>query len=800
MFLAVVIGAAGIQLFLAWAAVGQTWNGVPGGNWGTASNWTPATIPNSSSATATFNAVNQAVSAVLLGGPFTVGTLNLNNHVSGGFFFEEGTLQLAGQATINVQSHDFAPPDFDASATINIQSNATVNTVFADSTLSIASAITDNGGGFSLTKTGPGMLTLEGTNNYSGGTTILDGTLQLGDDGTTGSILGNVIDNGVLVISRFGTYTFAGNISGTGALQQLSAQTTILTGTNTYTGGTTISDGTLQLGDGGTSGSILGNVIDDGVLAINRSDTYTFAGNMSGPGALQQLGTGTTILTGTNTYTGGTTISAGTLQLGDGGTAGSIVGTVINNATLVFDRSNTVTFGGVISGGGNLAQIGPGTTILTGNNTYSGGTMIRAGTLQIGNSGMTGSITGNVNVNNNGTLAFDRSNAVTFGGVISGTGSVQDLGGGILTLTGNNSYSGGTTIATGGTLQVGAGGSVGSIVGNVTNSGVFAFDRSDAATFAGVISGTGSVQDLGGGTLTLIGSNTYAGGTVLNNGTLIVGATNALGAGPVSVNNLSLLQINPGVTITNPVAINNGGSLINGGTIQVSAAPGPVAAVTTSGGATIANRSGGMITGFGLIAIQSSNGTATITNSGVISGTVGIAFSNGGTVTNNLGATISGSSGIAIASSGGSTNLSNAGIINGNVTLGNGANTVQLFSGSHISGSLNLGPSAGSSLILDGSSNQTYSHAVTGSTFNAGSLTKQGSGNWLIDVAMNAPVSTNVLAGVLEVNGSLQSPLVTVQAGATLKGTGNIIGNITNAGTLSPGNSPGTLTVNGNQR
>ena len=798
-FLAVVIGAAGIQLFLAGAAVGQTWNGAPGGNWGTASQWTPATIPNSSSATATFNAVNTVVSAVLLGGPFTVGTLNLNNDVSGGFFFEQGTLQLAGQATINVQSHDFAPPDFDSTAGIVLQANATINTVFADSTLSISSAITDTGGGFSLTKTGPGTLTLEGTNNYSGGTTISAGTLQLGNDGTTGSILGNVIDNGVLVISRFGTYTFAGNISGTGALQQNSAQTTILTGTNTYTGGTTIIDGTLQLGDGGTSGSIQGNVIDHGVLAINRSDTYTFAGNISGNGALQQLGTGTTILTGINTYTGGTTVSAGTLQLGDGGATGSILGNVINNVTLVFDRSNTVTFGGVISGSGNLAQIGPGTTILTGDNTYSGGTMISAGALQVGNSGTIGSIAGNVTVNNKAMLAFDRSNPVTFSGVISGTGSVQDLGGGILTLTGNNIYSGGTTIATGGTLQVGASGTVGSIVGNVTNNGILAFDRSDAVIFGGVISGAGIVQDLGGGTLTLTASNTYSGGTASDNGTLIVAATNALGTGPVSVNGPTLLQVNSGLTIANSIAINNGGTLVNGGTIQVSAVVGgPAAAVATSGGATITNQSGGLITTGGLIAIQTMSGSATITNSGVISGNEGIALSNGGIITNNAGGTISGTNGTAIAGSGGSTNLSSAGVINGNVILGNGANTVQLFSGSRITGTLNLGTSSGSNLILDGSGNQTYSQAVTGATINAGSLTKQGSGNWFIDVAMNASVSTNVLAGVLTVEGSLNSPLITVQTGGMLKGTGVIFGNVLNVGTLAPGNSPGTLTINGN--
>ena len=118
-------------------------------------------------------------------------------------------------------------------------------------------------------------------------------------------------------------------------------------GRYSYTGGTTISAGTLQLGNGGTSGSILGdvgNVADNGILAFDRSDTTTFTRVISGLGSVTQIGTGTTILTGTNTYTGGTTISAGTLQLGNGGTTGSIVGDVIDNGALTFDLSDAASW------------------------------------------------------------------------------------------------------------------------------------------------------------------------------------------------------------------------------------------------------------------------------------------------------------------------------------------------------------------------------------------------------------------------------------------------------------------------
>jgi autotransporter-associated beta strand protein len=112
------------------------------------------------------------------------------------------------------------------------------------------------------------------------------------------------------------------------------------------------------------------------VLAFNRSDANTFAGAISGTGSVSQIGTGTTILTGDSTYTGGTTISAGTLQLGNGGTTGSIIGDVANSGVLAFNRSDTNTFAGAISGTGSVSQIGTGTTILTGDSTYTGGTTI----------------------------------------------------------------------------------------------------------------------------------------------------------------------------------------------------------------------------------------------------------------------------------------------------------------------------------------------------------------------------------------------------------------------------------------
>src|SRR6202035_2217084 len=122
------------------------------------------------------------------------------------------------------------------------------------------------------------------------------------------------------------------------------------TGDSTYTGGTTISAGTLQLGSGGTTGSVAGNIVNNAALTVNRSNALTYAGVISGTGSLTKSGAGTLTLTGDSTYTGGTTISAGTLQLGNAGTTGSVTGNIVNNAALTFNRSNALTYAGVISG------------------------------------------------------------------------------------------------------------------------------------------------------------------------------------------------------------------------------------------------------------------------------------------------------------------------------------------------------------------------------------------------------------------------------------------------------------------
>ena len=201
--------------------------------------------------------------------------------------------------------------------------------------------------------------------------------------------------------------SFGGAITGTGSLTKSTAGTLVLSGTNSYGGATNINSGTLQAGAADTlfassahtvsAGAALdlnnfnqtigslagaGNVtLGSATLTAGGDNTSTtFSGVISGGGGLAKTGTGTVTLTGANSYSGGTTVSAGTLQ----GNTASLQGNIVNNAAVTFDQATTGTYAGSMSGSGSLTKQNAGTLILTGTNSYSGGTTVSAGTLQAG--------------------------------------------------------------------------------------------------------------------------------------------------------------------------------------------------------------------------------------------------------------------------------------------------------------------------------------------------------------------------------------------------------------------------------
>ncbi|WP_145531675.1 autotransporter outer membrane beta-barrel domain-containing protein [Yersinia kristensenii] len=473
----------------------------------------------------------------------TSGTLKTDaNLTAAGKISGQGSLVKTGTAALILTNNNtYAGGTTINAGTLQIGNGGTTGSVVGDITNNSAlsfnrsDALTYGGvisGSGSLNQAGNDVLTLTGDNTFTGATTISAGTLQIGNGGTTGSVVGDIINNSALSFNRSDALTYDGVISGSGSVVKTGNDVLTLTGDNTFTGDTTISAGTLQVGNGGTTGAMAGNIINNGSLSFNRSNTLVYGGVISGSGSLAKAGNGVLILTGDHTFTGDTTISAGTLVVGNN-TTGSVVGNIINNSTLVFNRSDALTYGGVISGSGSLNQAAIGVLTLTGDNTFTGGTTISAGTLQIGNGGTTGSVAGDII--NNSALSFNRSDALTYSGVISGSGSVVKAGNDVLTLTGNNIFTGNTTINTG-TLQIGNGGTTGSVVGDIINNSVLEFNRRDALAYGGVISGSGSVVQAGNGVLILTGNNAYSGGTVVNSGTLILQGVNAAGTGDITNN------------------------------------------------------------------------------------------------------------------------------------------------------------------------------------------------------------------------------------------------------------------------
>jgi len=359
-------------------------------------------------------------------------------------------------------------------------------------------------GAGTLVKDNTGTLTVMGANTFTGATTISGGTLALGvanalADSTAVAVatgasfqlaaasetVGSISGTGNILLGSYGltvggtnaSTSFDGVISGVGgSLTKVGTGSLTLTGTNTYSGGTTVSAGSLI----GHSLSLQGNiaVASGAAVVFNQSASGSYDEILSGAGGLTKQGTGSLTLTGANTFTGATQVDAGTLVLGAAnaladttavsvgsgatfqlGFGAETVGSIAGAGSIDLGSFNltaggtgaSTTFAGIISGsGGSLTKTGAGTLTLGGANTYTGGTTVDAGTLQ----GTSTSLQGNILVNSPGGLVFDQTASGNYAGVISGAGTVTKQGSGTLTLSGANIHTGATSV-TGGTLALG---------------------------------------------------------------------------------------------------------------------------------------------------------------------------------------------------------------------------------------------------------------------------------------------------------------------------------------------------------
>jgi len=467
---------------------------------------------------------------------------------------------VSGTAVVNIQTPNLT-------TTINTLSGGQVNV--GVQTSGIRSRVTIGslqGGGLAVNQSGIvtvsaiaspiTSLRVDGTATLPSAALAVTGAASFGANA--------VLNGGSLSAASFAVTggTIRTVLTGTGALIKTGNSTATLTGANTFSGGTTISGGTLVVNSFGLVGSITNNA----TLEFSQESNGTFAGAISGTGQVIKSGSGRIGLTGANVYTGGTTINGGTLVV----TTSSLPGAVVNNATLQFNQDGRGTFKGAISGTGAVLKSGAGAAGLTGANTYTGGTTVDGGTLFVTTASLPG------NVINNAILQFNQSSRGTYSGVISGTGAVVKTGSGSAGLTGASTYTGGTTVSEG-TLLV----TTSSLPGNVVNNATLQFNQGSRGTFAGLISGTGAVLKTGSGAVGLTGANTYAGGTTISEGTLVVTSASL----PGDVVNNAIIQFNQNGNGTYASAITGTGSFLKTGTGNL----GLTGLNTYSGGTTISD-------------------------------------------------------------------------------------------------------------------------------------------------------------------------------------------------------------------
>ncbi|MEW7024880.1 fibronectin-binding autotransporter adhesin ShdA [Salmonella enterica] len=404
-------------------------------------------------------------------------------------------------------------------------------TVDADSTFTVTSELdettaTSDWGGSKLTKQGDGTLILSNTGNDYGDTEIVGGILAAKDAASLGTGDVTIAESATLALSQG---TLDNNVTGEGQIVKSGSDELIVTGDNTYSGGTTISSGTLTVDHADSLGT--GTIANSSVLQVGEGELEN---TLSGTGSLVKTGTGELTLSGDNSYSGGTTITGGTLTADHADSLGT--GTIANSGVLQVGEGELEN---TLSGSGSLVKTGTGELTLNGDNDYSGGTTIDDGVLIADNADSLG--TGAVA--NNGVLQVGEGELKN---TLSGTGSLVKIGTGELTLSGDNTYSGGTTIS-GGTLTADHADSLGS--GDIDNSGVLQVGEGELEN---TLSGSGSLVKTGTGELTLSGdNNTYFGDTTIAGGTLIAANVNALGSGNIDNSGTLMLDANGAFKLAN---------------------------------------------------------------------------------------------------------------------------------------------------------------------------------------------------------------------------------------------------------
>ncbi|EHA8895687.1 fibronectin-binding autotransporter adhesin ShdA [Salmonella enterica subsp. enterica] len=288
-------------------------------------------------------------------------------------------------------------------------------TVDADSTFTVTSELdettaTSDWDGSKLTKQGDGTLILSNTGNDYGDTVIDGGILAAKDAASLGTGDVTIAESATLALSQG---TLDNNVTGGGQIVKSGSDELIVTGDNNYSGGTTISGGTMTADYADSLGS--GDIANSGVLQVGEGELKN---TLSGTGSLVKTGTGELTLSGYNSYSGGTTITGGTLTADHADSLGT--GTIANSGVLQVGEGELEN---TLSGTGSLVKTGTGELTLSGDNSYSGATTISDGTLIAANVNALGS----GDIDNSGTLKLEAEGEFNLANVTTQSGATTEL-------------------------------------------------------------------------------------------------------------------------------------------------------------------------------------------------------------------------------------------------------------------------------------------------------------------------------------------------------------------------------------
>jgi fibronectin-binding autotransporter adhesin len=730
------------------------------------------------------------------------------------------TLNSSGSTTTYIDSPYPDTVVFDdragANSVVNVASPVHPQSVSFSNTASsyVLQGASGIAGNTALTINGPGSLTINNSNGYTGGTNFAGGTLKLGNSAALGggplTISGGTLDN-----SSGAAMTVAGNIP--------------QTWNNSFT---FLGSNPLNLGSGAVTMSASPTVTVSG-------STLTVAGAISGAGALTKNGSGTLALGTANGYGGGTTLSNGVLSFANGALGSGNV--VFNGGTLQWaagntqdtsskinlttstqsaylnTNGNTVTFGTSLSGSGGFTKLGAGTLVLNVQNSMTGAVNVNGGTVQTSILNTPNGALGSASlvVVNSGAGITSTTNNTVVGTTPSGTAQLQINAGGIVAQTAGATCHLDAVVLNGGTL---AANSANTTYGNwdldygvstpgngttsyisggnasLTQAGgtVFNVGASDTVVVSSVlahVSGAGDhgLIQSGAGTLVFTAANTYSSGTTINGGTLQIGnggAAGSLATGGIITTN-STLAVSRSDSVAQSGILSNSAIFGTGGLTQVGPGTLTLDQLNTYSGTTTI--SGGVLNAFTL---ADAGNPSSIGQGSAYPGSPADLVIDGGTL-QYTGASAASTGRLFTVGRSGNAALDASGQVGGSMTIGAYGGSIT-FANTAAAATLTLTGSGAGILAaeIDDSNPGVY----------ATSLFKTGTGSWVLSGSNTYTGGTSVDAGALYINGLNGASAIAVKSGAILGGSGTAAGvaTVASGGSIQAGyNGTGSLTLGG---